>query len=188
MITLVFETHATTLDNEAGIATGWLEGELSDQGRREAVHIGPRRRAADEAIASDLGRARQTAQLAFAGRSVPVRYDHRLRECNYGKLNGAPVDQIAGERRGRIRRPFPGGESYQDVCQRVACLLEEVARGPDGRTVIVIGHSATRWAIEHLLLGTPLEALVDAPFDWKPGWVFALPKGWQPGEGGPGAV
>lgn len=31
-VQIVFETHATTRDNEAGIATGWLPGELSDEG------------------------------------------------------------------------------------------------------------------------------------------------------------
>ena len=39
-ITLVYETHSTTLDNEAGIATGWLPGELSEEGLRQAVALG----------------------------------------------------------------------------------------------------------------------------------------------------
>src|SRR4051812_3378094 len=41
---LVFETHQTTLDNEAGIATGWLPGRLSTQGRQQARELGERRR------------------------------------------------------------------------------------------------------------------------------------------------
>jgi len=32
-IEIVFETHSTTEDNEAGRATGWLPGRLSEQGR-----------------------------------------------------------------------------------------------------------------------------------------------------------
>ena len=42
----------------------------------------------------------------------------------------------------------------------------------DGRRVLVIGHSATRWALEVLVGGRSLEELVDAPFDWQPGWVY----------------
>jgi hypothetical protein len=38
--------------------------------------------------------------------------------------------------------------------------------------VLVIGHSATRWALDHLLSGRALEELVDAPVDWRPGWYY----------------
>jgi hypothetical protein len=31
-VEIVYETHATTTDNEASVATGWLPGQLSDQG------------------------------------------------------------------------------------------------------------------------------------------------------------
>jgi broad specificity phosphatase PhoE len=41
---LVFETHAITTDNEAGIATGWRQGELSARGRLTASELGRRRR------------------------------------------------------------------------------------------------------------------------------------------------
>jgi broad specificity phosphatase PhoE len=108
-----------------------------------------------------------------------VHYDRRLRECNYGGFNGAPAETVARERRRRIDEPFPGGESLRQVVDRVASLLEEVARGPDGATVVLIGPSATRWAIEHLLEGTALEELVDAPFAWREGWLYTLPWGWR---------
>jgi len=39
-ISLVYETHSTTLDNEAGVATGWLPGELSPAGRGGARELG----------------------------------------------------------------------------------------------------------------------------------------------------
>ena len=35
VVRLVYETHATTIDNEAGVATGWLPGELSADRCRE---------------------------------------------------------------------------------------------------------------------------------------------------------
>jgi len=42
-IEIVFETHSTTEDNEAGRATGWLPGRLSEQGRAQARELGRRR-------------------------------------------------------------------------------------------------------------------------------------------------
>jgi len=44
----------------------------------------------------------------------------------------------------------------------------------DGERILVIGHAATQWALEHLLNGVPLEALVDAPFEWQEGWEYRL--------------
>jgi broad specificity phosphatase PhoE len=177
---LVYETHSTTLDNEAGIATGWLPGELSEEGRRQAATLGERRR--DDGIAavfvSDLARAVQTARIAFTGSSLAIYEDERLRECNYGDWNGAPVAQVAAERTVRISAPFPNGESYLDVVQRTHEFLHDLSHFWHDARVLLISHSANRWALDHLLNGTPLEELVDAPFDWQPGWEYELPDGW----------
>jgi len=40
--------------------------------------------------------------------------------------------------------------------------------------VLLIGHSATKWALEVLLDGKPLEDLVGAPFGWQAGWPYTL--------------
>ena len=40
--------------------------------------------------------------------------------------------------------------------------------------MLLIAHSANRWALEHLLLGTALEELVVAPFEWQEGWTYRL--------------
>jgi 2,3-bisphosphoglycerate-dependent phosphoglycerate mutase len=95
-IELVFETHSTTEDNEQGRATGWLPGQLSERGRMQAQQLG-RRRTGDGITAvfsSDLARAAQTASVAFAGSAIPVLYDWRLRECDYGQRNGMPVAEL----------------------------------------------------------------------------------------------
>jgi len=53
-------------------------------------------------------------------------------------------------------------------------LLDELAAERDGERVLLIGHSATRWALDHLANGVPLEELIAAPFDWQEGWVYRL--------------
>jgi broad specificity phosphatase PhoE len=175
-VEIVFETHSISVDNERGIATGWLHGELSETGRANAQALGERRR--DDGIAavftSDLGRAVETAEIAFGGSGIPVVADARLRECDYGELNGMPSARLEAERPLRIDEPYPGGESYRDVVERVRAFLDDLAADYDGKRVVVIGHSATRWALAHLLEGTPLEKLVDAPFAWREGWEYVL--------------
>ena len=66
-VEIVFATHSLTTDNEAGIATGWLPGELSPRGRHLAKHLGERHRTSRIAavFVSDLARAVQTAEIAF---------------------------------------------------------------------------------------------------------------------------
>ncbi len=175
-VELVYETHSITLDNERGVATGWLPGELSERGRVLARDLGDRRRTDRIAcvFTSDLHRAVETAAIAFAGSTIEIRHDARLRECNYGELNGAPVAALAP--RGRfIDHPFPGGESYLDCVERTRRFLADVVAELDGRRVLVIAHAAQRWALRHVLQGEPLENLVDAPWTWQPGWEYLVP-------------
>jgi broad specificity phosphatase PhoE len=176
-VALIFETHAVTTDNEAGIATGWLPGALSPRGRRLASALGERHRGHEVAavFASDLARAVQTAELAFGDRGIPIRTDARLRECDYGACNGMPVTRLVAERSRHIGRPWPGGQSYRQVVAQVDDFLRDLAGAWDGKRVVVIGHSATKWALDCLLEGATLEELLDAPFRWQEGWRFQVP-------------
>jgi len=178
VVRLVFETHSLTVDNELGIATGWLGGALSARGRALAQELGERRRDGIDAVfASDLARAVETAEIAFSATDIPVLLDWRLRELDYGELNGARADAIAAERARRVDLPFPGGESYRGAVARVASFLDDVRGGCAGERILLIGHTATRWALDHLLDGRPLEQVVTAPFDWREGWEYDLDPG-----------
>jgi len=154
------------------------------EGRRQAEQLGLRRR--DENIAavfvSDLTRAVETAEIAFGGSGIPIYRDARLRECNYGALNGMPVSQLASERRRHIDQPYPDGQSYRQVVTQTRDFLAELAANWDRSTVVVIAHSANRWALDHLLTGAALEDLVGAPSGWQAGWRYALPTGWTGAE------
>ena len=175
-IALVFETHSMTVDNELGRATGWLPGELSGQGRMQARDLGSRRR--DDGIAavfsSDLARAVETASIAFDGSGIPLLYDWRLRECDYGQLNGMSAAEM---HRGRVRhldRPYPGGESWRQAVARVGRFLADLPSRWDGQRVLVIGHVATRWGLDHFIGGAALEDLIGQDFAWREGWEYRL--------------
>ncbi len=175
-IEVVYETHALSVDNERGFGTGWLDGELSVTGRELARELGERRRrdGISAVFTSDLARAVETAEIAFCAAGIPIHQDWRLRECNYGDLNGAPLTRFEGEPPKRIDTPYPGGESYREVVERVDRLLADLPAELEGGRIVVIGHAATRWALDHLLTGTPLEDLVGAPFRWQEGWEYVL--------------
>jgi 2,3-bisphosphoglycerate-dependent phosphoglycerate mutase len=173
---IVFETHATSLDNEAGLASGWFDVGLSPAGERQARELGDRRRQGDLACVycSDLARAVHTAEIAFGDRGpdLPIVRDARLRECDYGTLTRHPAAEIEARRAGHITQPFPGGESYADCVARASAWLADARTAFAGRTIAVIGHRATFYAFESLLNGVPLEQAIAAPWSWRAGWIY----------------
>ena len=64
---IIFESHATSIDNEKGIASGWLDPSLSEKGVEQAKELGQRYRAESPRIiyVSDLKRSYETAKIAF---------------------------------------------------------------------------------------------------------------------------
>lgn len=52
--------------------------------------------------------------------------------------------------------------------------VDELRRDHDGQRVLLVGHAATRFALDHLLTGRPLETAVVAPFAWREGWEYVL--------------
>jgi 2,3-bisphosphoglycerate-dependent phosphoglycerate mutase len=175
-IQVVFETHAHSVDNERGVATGWLPGELSERGQAAAAALGRRRRGNGLAavFSSDLRRAMQTAAIAFADVDIPLFVDWRLRECDYGRLNGAPAGEVHADRARYLRSPYPGGESWLQAVQRVSGLVDDLPSRWAGQRVLVIGHMATRWALETVLNGATLEQLAGEQFRWQEGWEYRV--------------
>ena len=175
-VELVFETHSITVDNELGIATGWLPGQLSDQGRALAKRLGDRRKGDGIAavFSSDLARATETVSIAFDGSGIPVLLDWRLRECDYGERNGMRTAELHADRREHLDRPYPGGESWRQAVGRVGRFLGDLPLRWDGQRVLVIGHVATRWGLDHFIDGVPLEDLLDQDFAWQEGWQYRL--------------
>ena len=173
---LIYETHSTSTDNEVGVASGHNDPGLSAAGRRQAVELGERRAADDIAVVfcSDLLRARRTAEIAFGDSGLPVVVDARLRECNFGEMNGRAADEVHGARRNHVTEPFPGGESYSDVVRRVSEFLEHASRQHGAATVLVIAHRAPHHALEHLLNHRDLAEVVNGAWEWQPGWVYEV--------------
>jgi broad specificity phosphatase PhoE len=68
--------------------------------------------------------------------------------------------------------PFPGGESYRQVTERMAEFCDDMARRYPGGRVVVIGHFATHVALEHLLGGGSIAEVLAAPYTWQPGWTY----------------
>ena len=178
MLTLFYSPHSTSVDNEAGRASGHADVPLSQLGRQQAHELGQHYAAEklDAVFSSDLQRAATTAEIAFSGRVLPIVLDARLREYDYGDMTQYPFVQIEKERTRRITEPFPHGESLLMVVQHVGAFLHEVLHDYDGKTLVVIGHSATKYALEYWCGDKSLEEIVQTQWEWRdiPIWRYEL--------------
>jgi len=168
----------TSTDNEAGRASGHADVPLSPAGRQRAQKLGQdyATEALDAIFCSDLQRAATSAQIAFAGRTLPIVPDARLREYDYGDLTQAPIAQVDDEFIKRIAEPFPHGESLHMVVHRVGAFLQDVLRAHKDGTVVVIGHRATKYALEYWCGDASLAEIVGTPLEWRdvPIWRYEL--------------
>ncbi len=176
MITIWFESHGPSEDNEAGIASGWNNAKLSKQGIQKTQPIAERckERGVDVVFCSDLERAIHTANIAVGKDPKKVFIDWRLRECNYGDFEHKPNDFIAKERINRIKNPFPNGESYEQCMQRMKSFVDDLKKKFEGKTIVVIGSRATHYGLEHWITGKSLEDCINEHWQWQPGWKYEL--------------
>ena len=89
LITIFLEGHAITSDNEAGLASGHNDVELSQAGRSQAAGEKRQRYESikiDTVFTYDLRRAYETAQIMFERKNVPIIQDARLRLWDYGNF------------------------------------------------------------------------------------------------------
>jgi 2,3-bisphosphoglycerate-dependent phosphoglycerate mutase len=102
--TLVLLRHGQSEWNLANLFTGWVDVDLTEQGRKEAGRAG--RDLADANVLPDIvhtsvqTRAIRTAELALeeCARSwIPVRRSWRLNERHYGDLQGKDKKQTAAQ-------------------------------------------------------------------------------------------
>ncbi len=146
MIKILFEGHAQTHDNVAGVASGHRDVALTELGREHARGVQRTEYAGmhfDVIFTSDTQRAYETATLIFEGTVTPIVKDSRLRECDYGDFEGRSRADMEKARAKAITAPFPNGESYEQVAERMRSFLNDLAAHHDGERVMVIGHQAT---------------------------------------------
>ncbi len=180
MIKITYFVHGTTTDNEQHISSGWKDVELSELGIRQSKELTDQTKDAhfDIVFCSDLKRAHESAKLSWKD-EYEIIPDPRLRECNYGDLNGALSDIVEPMQEEEcIEKPFPNGESYNDVKARIADFLEFLKQNYDGKNVAIVAHKAPQLALDVLLNGkTWQQALKDdwrKTHAWQPGWEFIL--------------
>lgn len=179
-IKITYFVHGTTTDNEQHISSGWKDVELSELGVKQSKDLTEQTKDMrfDVVFCSDLKRAHNSAKLAWEG-VYEIIPDARLRECNYGTLNGASSDIVEPLQEDEaLMKPFPDGESYEDVKARVADFLAFLNANYDGKYVAIVAHKAPQLSLDVLIKGkTWKQALAEdwrKTKAWRPGWEYEV--------------
>ncbi len=172
---IYFATHATSLDNELEISSGWHDVGLSDLGKKQAAELKQHfwNIKIEQIFCSDLKRAYETAQIAFGDTHKIIR-DQRLRELNYGDYNGKPTAIVGPLQKQHFETPFPNGESYEQAEQRMHQFLQEIKEKYPEQTILIIGHRATHYGLDTFTGRRTLEEGVNEKFIWQPYWKYEL--------------
>lgn len=178
-VEITYFVHGTTTDNEQDLGTGWLPGELSAKGREQAKTLGEqvKNQHFDVVFCSDLKRAVDSANLGF-GDKYRIIEDKRLRECNYGDLNGKSASSFKNRMKEFAVTPFPGGESYKDVEARLRSFVQYLSDNFEGKHIAIVAHQGPQLALDVILRGRTWDQAIDEDWRkagaWQPGWPYTV--------------
>ena len=160
--------HGESEDNAAGRFGGRRDAALTGRGREEAAALAEwfRRVAVDVVGSSPLRRARETAERIAAGARLPAHVWPGWEEASFGRWEGLTFAEARAREPQAVdawlQAPLSsrshGGESFLDVCARVARAAEELVRAHRGRRVVLVTHGGPIRALVAHALGAPPEA------------------------------
>ena len=176
-VKIIYFVHGTTIDNMEHKAAGWVQGELSEKGitqakaLREKIDLDE----IDFVISSDLKRAIDSAGYIFDS-DKEILHDERIRECNYGDLNGKESSLVVYEE--HIDRPFPNGECLLDVEKRVKDFCHYLLKNYNEKTIALVAHRAPQLALEVITKNMTWEEAINNDWrktgNWQPGWRYEI--------------
>ncbi len=124
--------------------------ELTETGRRQAAAAArylSQKGGIAAVVSSPLQRAHDTASAAADALGLPVRVDDDLIETDFGDWEGLTFAEAAEQHpdlHGRWLRDTglrpPGGESFEDVADRVQRALDRIVAQHGAATVLVVSH------------------------------------------------
>lgn len=103
----------------------------------------------------------ESTDIAFP--NVKKIQDKRLRECNYGDLDGESKNLIIYDE--HIDKPFPNGESLRDVEKRMRSFIDDVLSEYKGKTIGIVAHRAPQLALDVILKNISFEDAIKN--DWR---------------------
>ena len=152
--TLFILRHGFTDYNKQKILQGSIEIQLNDEGHEQERKEGEKLKNQNIKfiIASDLTRAKETAEIIQKITGGEIFTTDKLREKSFGDIEGVHVEEA------KIKYPeinlyegkAPNGESYKETEERVFAELEKIIENHSGNLVIVSHGAVMRTMIRRI--------------------------------------
>ena len=165
--TLLAIRHGETVWNAEKRYQGHGDSPLTETGRKQVTALGRRlkRIRFDNLISSDLGRARETASIVADFTGHPVEIDSRLRERNYGVLEGLTLNEIKPRHADVLNQLdnndpdyiIPEGESHRQHYRRNVGFLEDILTKRTGAIIALVAHGGVLDSIFRYVASLPLD-------------------------------
>jgi alpha-ribazole phosphatase len=162
---LLIVRHGATPWNAEGRLQGQRDVPLDEDGCAQAAALARslEDRPIDVVYSSDLGRARETAEIITKSRGLPIVPVPRLREMAFGAWEGLTMAEVRQDNpellRAWHRDPAatspPGGERLVDLEARVGAFLRDLDTHPDEGTALIVSHAGPIRVLLCLTLGLP---------------------------------
>ena len=136
--------HGETVDNANQIMQGQTQGELNENGLRQARELGEqwKNREIDVVIASDLRRSVDTAAIIAAPHGLEVMMTPLLRERDWGGFTGRYIPSLKNE-------VWPDDiETLENLLSRAGEFIAYVKKTYPGKKVLAVGHGIINKAIQ----------------------------------------
>lgn len=174
--TLYLIRHGATASNEQVppvLQGSGIDSSLSDLGQRQAEATGTLLAGfrLDAVFSSPMLRAVQTAEAITRPHGLTVSRQADLHEVDVGQWEGMDWQSISEQTPDEYRRfmddsginGYLGGESYQDVLNRVQPVILNLLHENQGQHIAVVAHKAVNRSLLANLLGLEMRRAKDLP-------------------------
>jgi probable phosphoglycerate mutase len=157
--TLLLVRHGETDWNAEGRLQGHTDRPLNHYGRQQAKALAERLagEGADAIYASDLARAKETAEIVGERLGLTVVVDPDLREKNWGNWEG-----LTGDERALVEFEGESTEAHRD---RVLRAVRRIVERHPGQRVVVVTHGGSLRRIQAAVNGVA-EPVIDNCAVW----------------------
>ena len=167
MKTIFTIQHTESIHHTNGMVGSWTDWDLSELGKQQAKNIGKKLSAelAGKPVvmyASDLARAKQTAEIVGRHLGLQPILETALRERNLGKCVGKSIqwlkEHIECQEKTIDDRMFSDAESRRDVWNRLSPFFEKMMAS-EAETVIIVSHGDLLSVFNAMFLGAGVTSL-----------------------------